>query len=471
MAVLRYASLCFLATILLLPFTSRPVSASDDSNTMQLSTVSTLTAGTLNVTLDELSQQLNDTMAKQMIHQFENQLSNGNYTAAQDSLSQLKNYLNMSKGSALSSSLRDLIQNLQVGANGATFDWGTPPTASTVDQSSLQSALSSMSKNVNDPNFTQLLNLFKSQLASGDNLGAFETLKQLKNYSDSREGGMIPASLKDLLHSMNVGSDGASVDWNGLSSLLGANGANSLGVPSGLAGMDPSKAAQDLSALAKLSAPYDSSLSSILGDESLQIGQALGGVSNTGAPPGFSAQIPNLSSPGSLPISASQLPAIGGVSALPQLNIGLQPTLLIVLGIVAIMVTMIILRKKVRIRQKVPGPNPPQARDPLSGLDLRDPKQAIIYYFRKMVRVMGRRGVLRYLFETHRDFSAKCSPRPEAESVERLSSLYEKAMFSGHEVTSSDSTDANKAFSVIEQSKPSTGKKKVWRAMLPHWKG
>src|SRR5207302_962950 len=68
---------------------------------------------------------------------------------------------------------------------------------------------------------------------------------------------------------------------------------------------------------------------------------------------------------------------------------------------------------------------------PGTGLNLQNPRDLIIYYFRKAVATMSKRGFPRLDPETHREFSEKCSPRPEAPPVKNISVLYEKAMFSG----------------------------------------
>jgi hypothetical protein len=63
-----------------------------------------------------------------------------------------------------------------------------------------------------------------------------------------------------------------------------------------------------------------------------------------------------------------------------------------------------------------------------------DPRGRIEFYFGRAVRLMGRRGVPKLGSETHREFSSKCEGTPERPHVSALSSLYEKAKFSGQEV-------------------------------------
>jgi hypothetical protein len=63
-----------------------------------------------------------------------------------------------------------------------------------------------------------------------------------------------------------------------------------------------------------------------------------------------------------------------------------------------------------------------------------DPRRRIEFYFGRAVRLMGGRGVPKLESETHREFSAKCEGTPERPHVSAISSLYEKAKFSGQEV-------------------------------------
>jgi len=64
---------------------------------------------------------------------------------------------------------------------------------------------------------------------------------------------------------------------------------------------------------------------------------------------------------------------------------------------------------------------------------------------------MRGRGVPKFRHETHREFSSKCSERAEGEHIETISSLYEKAVFSGREVTPSDATLAEREGESVEK--------------------
>ena len=64
---------------------------------------------------------------------------------------------------------------------------------------------------------------------------------------------------------------------------------------------------------------------------------------------------------------------------------------------------------------------------------------------------MARRGVPKLESETHREFSSKCERAPERRQVGTISSLYEKAKFSGQEVGSADASLAASSFTAMEK--------------------
>jgi len=82
-----------------------------------------------------------------------------------------------------------------------------------------------------------------------------------------------------------------------------------------------------------------------------------------------------------------------------------------------------------------------------------DPRKRIEFYFGKAVRLMARRGVTKSESETHREFSSKCEGTPEREQVGTISSLYEKAKFSGQEVGGSDAYLAASSYLAMEKEK------------------
>ena len=62
---------------------------------------------------------------------------------------------------------------------------------------------------------------------------------------------------------------------------------------------------------------------------------------------------------------------------------------------------------------------------------------------------MDRRGVPKTDSETHREFTSKVARRPEEPHVKTISSLYEKAKFSGQGVGNPDADAAQSALSRI----------------------
>jgi hypothetical protein len=80
-----------------------------------------------------------------------------------------------------------------------------------------------------------------------------------------------------------------------------------------------------------------------------------------------------------------------------------------------------------------------------------DARARIEYYFGRAVSLMSRRGVPKLDSETHREFSSKCEGAPEERQVGTISSLYEKAKFSGQEVGSADASLAASSFMEMER--------------------
>ena len=85
------------------------------------------------------------------------------------------------------------------------------------------------------------------------------------------------------------------------------------------------------------------------------------------------------------------------------------------------------------------------------GLNPQDPKHRIIILFGRAVQIMRRKGVPKLRSETHREFSAKCEARPEAEHVTKVSLLYERAKFSALGVGVQDADEAQSEVDVLEE--------------------
>ncbi|MDA4115337.1 MAG: DUF4129 domain-containing protein [Thaumarchaeota archaeon] len=305
--------------------------------------------------------------------------------------------------------------------------------APTVSPSQLGSTLGTLAQGTNDTQLQQLLSQFQSQLSSGNNSEAASTLGQLQNLTASQPGAVSP-SLNALLNSLSVGSNGASVNSGLLASLLNTG-------PSGSgSGESSQKLSVDMQSLAGLMQYANSTLASeLLQNSSLLSQSGFGGnagISVGGAP----VALPGLSGlPGiSIPSAGAPSLSLGTPSAsIPSISLTAFAIPLVVAGMVAALYFS--RGRVVRLvgSQSLPGMTLMRG----AGDDEReaeavpsDPRKRIEFYFGRAVRLMGRRGVPKLESETHREFSAKCEGTPERPHVVAISTLYEKAKFSGQEV-------------------------------------
>lgn len=348
--------------------------------------------------------------------------------------------------------------NLTITTNSTSASTTTNDTLNTMGQ---------LSQGVNDPQYNQLNNQLATQLRTGDNLGAQQTLKDLQSYAQTPQGSKLPASLRGLVASMTVGSDGLSVDPLLLQQFIGNLDSN--GMPTGWAGMDPNRAARDLFALSNLMENIDPTASlNLLRDfnqlqNSISLGLFGGGLQPPKIPsipklPNVNFNLPGgLGSP-SLPNVKASLPGVP--PSLTNLN---APFLLIItVAIAAVAGLLILFRKRLLSigRHVTPTTFKPKSKYiPELGLNLQNPRDLIIYYFRKVVGAMSKRGVPRLDPDTHREFSDKCSPRPEAPPVKNITVLFEKAVFSGREVSQPDADEAKQYAIEVENVFPAGGKK------------
>ena len=302
----------------------------------------------------------------------------------------------------------------------------------TVSTAQLGSTLGTLAQGTNDTQLQQLLSQFQSQLGSGNNSGAASTLGQLQNLS-AKQPGAVPPSLNALLNSLSVGSGGASVNSGLLASLLSSG--------SGSSGESTQKLSVDMQSLAGLMQYANSTLASELLQNSSLLSQSAfagsSGVSVGGAPvalPGFSG-LPGISLPSAGAPSLSVGAPSGGLPSIPL-------TAFVIPLVVAGMVAALYFSRGRVVRligsQSLPGMTLMRGGkddgEKEVGAIPSDPRKRIEFYFGKAVRLMGRRGVPKLESETHREFSAKCEGTPERPHVSTISSLYEKAKFSGQEV-------------------------------------
>lgn len=329
------------------------------------------------------------------------------------------------------------------------------------------------SNGVNQTQLNQLTNQLESQLKSGNNVGAQQTLKQLQQLSQSPQGSDMSPLLRDLLESMSVNSNGLNLNTGLLQSLIGQPGAN--GMPTGLLGMDPATADRQLASLASALNNMDPQTASNLLQYSVQIQNSIGsGLLSGNGPGGLGGGSGNLGTPtipnvSNIPnllrqsggVGGPSLPSVGtltpGVPSLAGFGI---PLLAIIIAAVAAIAGFFLLKNRFHGlgTRKIPGMIKRKPVKPDEGLNLNSPRDLIVYYFRRVVGAMRKRGVDKLDQDTHREFSDKVQPRPEAPPVKNISVLYEKAMFSGREVTMPDADNAKGYLTQVETS-PSVDEK------------
>lgn len=309
---------------------------------------------------------------------------------------------------------------------------GTLTPAPSVSPQQLNSALSALSQGNNDTQLQRLLSQFQSELASGNTTGAASTLVQLQNLPSGQ--GVDSQALSALLRSLSVGSGGASVNTNTLSSLL-----NETSNPNYDSGQSAQKLSVDMQTLANLIQYTNSTLAS----------QFLQG-SDTLSKSAYSGQLPA----GGVPVS---LPGVGGFSGLtvpsvgaPSVGVGAPSGTLPSVPLVAFVVPLVLVAaaaalyySRRRLVRLIGSPGLPRITLPwrapeAAGEDTvetsTDPRRRIELYFRRATGLMARRGVPKLDSETHREFYAKCEGKAERPHLGTISSLYEKAKFSGQPV-------------------------------------
>jgi hypothetical protein len=290
-----------------------------------------------------------------------------------------------------------------------------------------------------------LLQQLNAQVKSGDTAGAASTILQLK--ADSQNNPNMSASMKALLQSISSGKNGLTIDPQLLSALLGANSPTANGVPSGLRNESPSRIPVDLNTIANLLQYVDPTLASTLLGEAGQ--PTLGGQGPKSipiTPPGI-----NLNKLGFPAISTPTFGSVGGGVGLPTVNpADFAFPLLVVAAIIGVFLSRHRFGRLLG-SQRFPAMGEVGELEPELEVAPNTPKERVIAIFRKSVRLMRGRGVPKFRHETHREFSSKCSERPEGEHIGTISSLYEKAVFSGTDVTPSDATLAEREGESVEK--------------------
>ncbi len=317
----------------------------------------------------------------------------------------------------------------------------------TVSAQQLGSALSTVAQGTNDTQIQQLLSQFQSQMDSGNYAAAASTLVQLQGLSANNPN--VSPALNALIQSLSVGSDGASVNAGTLASLLsGASSSKASSSP-----QSAQKLSVDMQSLAGLMQYANSTLASELLQNSSLLSQSAfassSGIPAGGAPvslPGVSG-FPGLSMPSVGAPSLSVGTPSGGLPAIP-----LSAFAVPLLAAVAVAALFLSRGRLIRLvgTQSLPGVPLLRAGRDDGGPVPTDPRKRIEFYFGRAVSLMARRGVPKLESETHREFSSKCESRPERQQVSTISSLYEKAKFSGQEVGGVEAHLAAASFSAME---------------------
>jgi len=317
----------------------------------------------------------------------------------------------------------------------------------TVSAQQLNSALSTLSQGNTDPQLQQLISQFQAEMSSGNYSAAASTLVKLQGLSANPDSGSSQ-SLSALLQSLSVGSNGATVNASTLQSLLNAFAQSQAGATP----QSKETLSLDMQSLADLMQYANSTMASELLQNSAVLGQSAFVGSSGGAAPSAPVSLPGVSGmPGigipsvgapslSVGTPSARVPAIPLADFLVPIFIALAVGVLFVFrGRVAGMVGT----------QSLPG-MPLFRGGKEAGPEPSDPRKRIEYYFGRAVRLMARRGVPKLECETHREFVAKCDDRPEKPQVSTISSLYEKAKFSGEDVAGTDAYLAATSYLAME---------------------
>jgi len=343
----------------------------------------------------------------------------------------------MRASSGLAASVVFLLLLAAVPAHAADDNNSAPltPSATALTPQELASALDQLEQGSNDTQMQGLINQFNSALASGNYKSAASTLLQIQ----SDKSSSVPPSLKALAQSLSIGANGASIDPNLLSRLLASNTGSSKN-------QNPAKISLDLQTLASLVQNIDPALASkLLQQSSSVLGTQVPGANSVNplvTPPGLS----NLGL-GAPAVGLPSLP-VGGPAAVPVID---PSALALPIALIVSALALFLARKpllRLAGRQALPGLAASTSEEEPTILP-SDPRRKVAYYFAKTVSVMGRRGVPKKNFETHREFSQKCETRVERPYVSSVASLYEKAKFSGQEVTQTDADQAASAYSGV----------------------
>ena len=213
-----------------------------------------------------------------------------------------------------------------------------------------------------------------------------------------------------------------------------------------MANQSPASSAQALQALSSLLKNIYPALAQQM------LSEANGILQNSGTNPGLSTP--------TLPTGQPSLPTINPPSLsgapmtkLPSVN---AATIAIPIIVIIAVIALFLFRNKFAAtigRQILPGRLKPLDLTDDAKYDQSDPRSRILYTFARAVGIMRVKGFEKYIFESHREFAKKCLPSVESPHVSTISALYEKAKFSGRQVSIGDADQAAKELSSIEVKK------------------
>ena len=329
----------------------------------------------------------------------------------------------------------------------------------------LSSALGALLQGTNSTQLQQLVSLFQSEMDAGNYTAAASTLVQLKGLSADQDNSQ---ALNALLQSLSVGSNGASINGTMLASLLSA--ASSAPYQRGASGQSKQTVSLDMRSLANLLQYVNGTLASELLQKGGLGGDLGGGNSTAAGKTGLvPSALPGLSGFSGLSIPSLDTPPLSVTT--PSQSVSALPLAELAIPLFTVAAAIALFYSRARIMTRLPGGHDLLAAssDATRGYggegnnndDLAagaaaagaptNPRAKIEFYFGKAVKLMARRGVPKPDSETAREFAARCEGSPERPQVSTISSLYEKAKFSGQDVGGPEANLAATSFHAMER--------------------
>jgi hypothetical protein len=344
--------------------------------------------------------------------------------------------------------------------------------------------LDSFGERSDDAKLKQLLEQMKTQVNNGDEAGAESTRQEILSYIDENPEA-APYGLNEILSSSILEglqkNGGVDVDLQSLSDTI---------QPTEDLGIDPAERAamlQDLAQLFKdnpvlkdrlmdianlinlgrnedaraLYGQIDKELfSAFLQMDPDLISKAFenlgGGIGDTGTikPPGETPAADAPANPfpsvGELasPLSGAPVPS----GAIPMVNLT-NPALLLILILVPLLLLPLFTNKE-RFKLAMPRLASSVARiirPTGTGPEPMEPRERIFYHFRRLIRIMGGRGVAKPNYETHREFATHCAGLPEEKAVADVSGIYEEARFTTDRITAEEADRCSRLVDSLEK--------------------